>query len=457
MAVYRVKRPIIRKVAVVKRPANGRALMLKEDGPGVEIVAPILKAAGDWRVAYAVIAEPGAQEGGGITGDGNVAKGADGLPIIDTWDADSIREACHSFARNGAQMTAGHFTDDKAGSFVENFVAPADMMIEGHPVKAGSWVIGLDPSAETRAAIDSGELAGFSVEGDAVRELVAHADADDDLLEVLAVLAKTFDPAKHPRAPAGTSAGGKFAAGSGTTTTSKQAKFQAAAAADGKRAAFWAARVRSLSAAKGGKTKQAKAARAKLKQARMAARIKRAHEARVARHKRQHDSRVRRHDRKRAARLRAQVRAQVKGQKAQIATVKRTAAAQKRSATAAKRATKQVQVATGKSATKAKVRAAATRKLMAKGIGSSVQEPIGTGNLWNTPGLNLPPGIQHIAQRLIAKGVPKDRAIATAVAAIKQGCATGKFGNATLKPETRAQACKVAAEWEAAKAKARAS
>lgn len=96
---------------------------------------------------------------------------------------------------------------------------------------------------------------------------------------------------------------------------------------------------------------------------------------------------------------------------------------------------------------------------VAKGIGSKTPEPLGAGPLWNTPGLHLPAGIGHMARDMM-QGKPtmtRQQAIATAVAAVKQGCAVGKFGNTTLRPATRAKACRLAAEWEAAKARARAT
>lgn len=459
MALYAVRRPDIKKVAVVPRPANGRRMILKEDGTDrVEIVAPILKADGDWAVAYAVIAEPGTPEGGGITADGQVAKGDDGQPISDVWDAESIRAACHSFARNGAKMTAGHFTDETAGSFVENFIAPADMILAGHPVKAGSWVLGLDPSVEMRAAINAGTMTGFSVEGDAVRELVAHSKPDAEL-ELFVALAKAWDEAKHPRAPAGTSAGGKFASGqSGASkppANAKQKGYLAAAAQAKKRADYWAGVIRALNASKAsGKAKKAKLAAAKKAHAQAVA-AQKAHAGRVRRHAAQHQARLTRHSRQHMARLKAQARAKSAANRAKLSAGKKTTATANRSQAQSKALALVAAKARAKASTRAAVRQAATDRVqarLAKGIGQTTQEPTGTKPLWGRPGAHLPVGIQVIATELISKGMPKDRAIATAIAAVKQGCATGKFGAVTLTPAKRAQACKAASEWEALKA-----
>lgn len=286
--LYRIRRPSITKVAVVARGAAGHKFhLLKQDETAAQIVAPLLKAQdSSWTVAYSVVAEPGHVEGGGIDADGKVAKDASGATIADVWERDEIRAAAHSFAANGGLTTNGHFSDERYGHWCESYLAPVDHVVNGQAVKEGSWVLAFAPTREGRAAIDAGELTGFSVEGDAVREPVLHsAPGDDELLEVLAAV------------------------------------------------------------------------------------------------------------------------------------------------------------------------------VVAKGIGSTVPEPLGTGALWNTPGLKLPAGIGHMARDMMQSkpGMTRSHAIATAVAAVKQGCATGRFGNATLKPETRAKACKVAAEWEAAKAKARAT
>lgn len=85
---------------------------------------------------------------------------------------------------------------------------------------------------------------------------------------------------------------------------------------------------------------------------------------------------------------------------------------------------------------------------------ASTPEPLGTKSLWNTPGLQLPAYIQHIARDLIEKrGMDKSRAIATAIAAIKRWAA----GGGKVDAGTRAAAEKALAEWEAAKARAHAT
>jgi hypothetical protein len=72
----------------------------------------------------------------------------------------------------------------------------------------------------------------------------------------------------------------------------------------------------------------------------------------------------------------------------------------------------------------------------------------------------LPDYIERIALHLVAKGMPRARAIATAVNAAKKWCATGEVyqwpGIQNINMGSRAEACAAAARWEAMKASARA-
>lgn len=178
--LYRVRRPNVRKIALVKNPASGnRWHMFKSAPEPGEIVVP---AGDDWKIAYTVVAEPGKPEMGGQDFDGTLLKDGGGSTIVDVWDENAIREAAHSFVANGGLTTDAHFEDgSKLGAYRESFVAPADYAIEGHPVKAGSWVLGIEPTAEGRQAILKGDITGVSVEGETDRErVIAKAGAEDD-------------------------------------------------------------------------------------------------------------------------------------------------------------------------------------------------------------------------------------------------------------------------------------
>ena len=72
----------------------------------------------------------------------------------------------------------------------------------------------------------------------------------------------------------------------------------------------------------------------------------------------------------------------------------------------------------------------------------------------------LPRYIKRISKHLRRKGMTKSHAIATAVNVVKKMCATGDLnypGKQNANAGSRAQACKAVAEWEAKKAKAKAT
>lgn len=72
----------------------------------------------------------------------------------------------------------------------------------------------------------------------------------------------------------------------------------------------------------------------------------------------------------------------------------------------------------------------------------------------------LPRYIERIALHLVAKGMSHSHAIATAINAAKKMCSTGDVnwpGLQHVNMGSRGEACAAVAEWEALKAKARAS
>lgn len=72
----------------------------------------------------------------------------------------------------------------------------------------------------------------------------------------------------------------------------------------------------------------------------------------------------------------------------------------------------------------------------------------------------LPGYIKRIAKHLQEKGMTESRAIATAVNAAKRMCASGDTnfpGAQQVNAGSRGEACRAVAQWEAMKAKARAS
>ena len=84
-------------------------------------------------------------------------------------------------------------------------------------------------------------------------------------------------------------------------------------------------------------------------------------------------------------------------------------------------------------------------------MGSSA--PLGSKNLFNTPGANLPGFIRELAREFMKKGKSKSQAIQMAIGV----CQRWAKGGENVKPETRAKAAAAIAQWNAARAKAKAT
>ncbi|AYD86756.1 hypothetical protein SEA_MICRODON_9 [Streptomyces phage Microdon] len=81
------------------------------------------------------------------------------------------------------------------------------------------------------------------------------------------------------------------------------------------------------------------------------------------------------------------------------------------------------------------------------------QAPLGTKDLFHTPGAELPGFVREVARALMRNGKSKSQAIQIAIGQIKKWARGGEGVNA----DTVAKAQKALAQWEAAKAKARAT
>ena len=217
MPVNLVRDADITALSLVKRGANRRRFFLLKSQPPsdaqvVQLPAcgRIVKAAG-WSTAYIVVAEPGAHENPGS------APGTD-QSIEDRWASEEeIRKAAHRWMHNGGLVNKMHEDLAPYGQVVENFIAPEDFAVDGETIRKGSWVVGIQPTAEGKQAIASGEFTGVSIEGVAVRELVEKgATADgvnaptgddvgmDDGVRMLAEAIKKRLAPQRPAAPATT-------------------------------------------------------------------------------------------------------------------------------------------------------------------------------------------------------------------------------------------------------------
>jgi hypothetical protein len=155
-------------VSLVDKGANRKRFYLRKAEDSEELFTlpgphNLLKT-DDWSVVYSVVAEPGWRE--------NAGSGSPGESTEDEWASeDEIRSAAHRFMKNGALVNEMHRNLQPYGRVVENFVAQVDFEVEGEVIKAGSWVIGIEPSEQGRTKIENGEFTGVSIQGTGLRTL----------------------------------------------------------------------------------------------------------------------------------------------------------------------------------------------------------------------------------------------------------------------------------------------
>jgi hypothetical protein len=164
-------------ISLVDRGANGQEFCLFKRAPkfvdsdgsltimednderlAVEQYQPLIKEApapnGSWTTAYCVVAIPDEVD-----------------QQKDVWSIDEIRKAAHGFLRkNSPLINYMHSSMDRVGNVVESYIAPSDMKLGEQLIKAGSWVIGVEPFPEVKKMIDEGKVTGVSVQGTSKRE-----------------------------------------------------------------------------------------------------------------------------------------------------------------------------------------------------------------------------------------------------------------------------------------------
>jgi len=84
----------------------------------------------------------------------------------DTTDAEEIRKACFYFMEHGGEIRLNHKGSRIDATVLENYIAPADFVVEGRPVKKGSWVMSVRVNDEKIwKGIKDGDFQGFSMAG----------------------------------------------------------------------------------------------------------------------------------------------------------------------------------------------------------------------------------------------------------------------------------------------------
>lgn len=94
----------------------------------------------------------------------------------DFYDAEDIWEARRTFMQKQALGVLHSNPDVRGITLLDNFIAWADLTIEGQTVTKGSWLIGAEIDEEQNpdawAGVLKGDLLAFSIEGEGVRDIV---------------------------------------------------------------------------------------------------------------------------------------------------------------------------------------------------------------------------------------------------------------------------------------------
>lgn len=142
------------------------ALIEKYFGGSEQVVEPVEQISKsvneDQRLALFVVLEP--QEGDETTD-----------LHTDTYTAQEVEKACHNFGQHCMKANLFHQVETEEAQIVENYIAPADFMLDGQAIKKGTWLQNwYFPETEVGEllwkAVKSGEIDGVSVQCRAITE-----------------------------------------------------------------------------------------------------------------------------------------------------------------------------------------------------------------------------------------------------------------------------------------------
>lgn len=165
-----VDRAAVRDAADPSEPA--RFLLWKAESPPT--LRPgherITKASGmlvtksDQRLVYGVVLQPGVPDSQG-----------------DTLTASEIEKAAHRYLVQSRKVDLLHSESQAPVQVVESGIAPCDTQIGGRPVLKGSWVMASRINDDAIwAAIQDGELTGYSIGGSAARKAEHQQSTTED-------------------------------------------------------------------------------------------------------------------------------------------------------------------------------------------------------------------------------------------------------------------------------------
>lgn len=93
----------------------------------------------------------------------------------DWYDEECIEKACHDFNKNCGRANLMHSVMTDGFSFVESYIAPVDMTINGVDIKKGTWLATIEVSNDEEHSwiwdgIKSGKFNGLSIQAKGIVE-----------------------------------------------------------------------------------------------------------------------------------------------------------------------------------------------------------------------------------------------------------------------------------------------
>ncbi|PEY32715.1 hypothetical protein CN354_20780 [Bacillus cereus] len=158
MKKRKLKNLQVSHVSFVENGANQRKFFLtkSEEQPNFEKPVKVIKSDDEEkRLVYGIVYEPDTIDAHG-----------------DFTDAETIEKAAHEFMLKYRQIDKNHDFVAGVGEVVESYIAPADMDLNGEPVKKGTWILTTKADEETWKAVKKGEFQGYSLAGIAETEVI---------------------------------------------------------------------------------------------------------------------------------------------------------------------------------------------------------------------------------------------------------------------------------------------
>ncbi|MFA2589977.1 XkdF-like putative serine protease domain-containing protein [Bacillus mobilis] len=158
MKKRKLKNLQVSHVSFVENGANQRKFFLtkSEEQPNFEKSVKVIKSDDEEkRLVYGIVYEPDTLDAHN-----------------DFTDAETIEKAAHEFMLKYRQIDKNHDFVAGVGEVVESYIAPADMELNGEPVKKGTWILTTKADEETWEAVKKGEFQGYSLAGVAETEVI---------------------------------------------------------------------------------------------------------------------------------------------------------------------------------------------------------------------------------------------------------------------------------------------